>query len=85
MLRPEIAPTLHCKLPVISTRVSRRIAMEITCVATSWCDSSGGRVRRADPTRSRVPFGVSITRAAAQLVMSHAALSEWVARRTLPE
>lgn len=27
----------------------------------------------------------SITRAAAQLAMSHAALSEWVARRTLPE
>jgi hypothetical protein len=29
--------------------------------------------------------GGSITRAAAQLAMSHAALSEWVARRTLPE
>ena len=29
--------------------------------------------------------GGSITRAAAQLGMSHAALSEWVARRTLPE
>jgi hypothetical protein len=28
--------------------------------------------------------GGSITRAAAQLAMSHAALSEWVARRTLP-
>jgi hypothetical protein len=29
--------------------------------------------------------GGSITRAAAQLAMSHAALSEWIARRTLPE
>jgi hypothetical protein len=28
--------------------------------------------------------GGSITRAAAQLVMSHGALSEWVARRALP-
>jgi DNA-binding transcriptional LysR family regulator len=35
----------------------------------------------AVPTRGS---GGSITRAATQLAMSHAALSEWVARRSLP-
>jgi len=38
--------------------------------------------RRLVATRDN---GGSITRAAAQLAMSHAALSEWVARRTLPD
>lgn len=79
-VRMAAASRCSCAAPAISCRShTSSIAMRSAMPARS-----SSAIRAAVPsTRARVPRG-SITRAAAQLAMSHAALSEWVARRTLP-